>query len=157
MAPAEASPRKIRLLTALVLFGTFVVGVIGGAGLCRWLGPPAPPHPPPHFQPGHLGPFAELGLSGEQERRAREIMERHRPELEAILHETFPKVRAINERMARELREVLTPEQRSKLDEIEARRPPPPPPGFPPPPPPPFGIAPPPPPPFGILPPPRGQ
>lgn len=148
MAPVEASPRKIRLLTALLLLGTFAVGVVGGAGLCRWLGPPPPPHPP-HFRPGPLGPFGELDLSGQQELKARQIIERHRPELEAILHETFPRVRAIHERMAGELREVLTPEQRAKLDEIEARGPPPPPPGFPPHPPPPFGILPPPPPPAG--------
>lgn len=74
------------------------------------------------------------------------ILERHRPDLEAILRETFPRVRAISELTEREVRAILTPEQQRQLDQLKARRRPPPPgpppsgvelpgpPGFPPPP-----------------------
>jgi hypothetical protein len=134
-----SSPRKIRLLTALLLVATFAAGTVTGAGICRFLGPPPPPPPP-----GFVGPLAELGLTAGQQIQARGIQERHRHELDAIIRETFPRVRAIIDQMRREVREILTPAQRARLDEIEARQPPPPPPGAPPGPPGPPGFLPPP-------------
>jgi hypothetical protein len=122
MKQTETSPRRVRLMTALLLAATFAAGTAAGAGLCRWA---APCHGPPGPPPFALEQFRELGLSPDQQSRAREIAERHRPELEEILRATFPKVRAIHEQMGKELRERLTAEQRTKLDEIEARRPPP--------------------------------
>jgi hypothetical protein len=150
----ERSPRQIRLLTALLLFGTFLFGAVAGAGFSRWnLMPPPPPRPAP-FLPG---PPGALKLTPEQEAKARAITEHHRPQLEALLRANFPKVQAINEQMEKELRELLTPEQIAILDDMKAHRPPMPPgppppgdPGFMPPPgggPPPWppGLAPPPP------------
>ena len=163
----ERSPRQIRLLTALLLFGTFLFGAVAGTGFSRWN------HMPPHLRrpsaPFLPGPPGALSLTPEQEAKAHEITERYRPQLEAILRANFPKVQALNEQMEKELRELLTPEQTKILDEMKAHRPPMPPwgtmppgagppppgdPGFMPPPgggPPPWppGLAPPPPPPFG--------
>jgi hypothetical protein len=143
MTHDETSPRAIRLMTALLLVATFAAGTGAGAGIARWVGPDRHgPLPPRMFGPEH---FEELGLSADQREQARQISEQHRPELEAILRETFPKVRAINEQMEQELRDKLTAEQRAKLDQIKARRPPPPPPGSqfaPGPPPGPFGMPP---------------
>jgi len=136
MAANERGPRQIALLTALLLLGTFAAGIALGAGLCRWLSaPPLPPrHGPPPQGPPLPGPFGELGLAPEQERRAREIADRHRPELEAIIRETFPRVRAVNDKMEQELRTILTPEQQLRLDELKAQLPLPGVPGGPPPP-----------------------
>lgn len=128
MAPVR-SPRQIRLLTALLLLATFAVGVVTGAGILFLLGPPMPPPPPP---PPFFAPLAGLDLTPTQQRQARAIQERHRPELDALVREAFPRVRAINDQMRQELRAILTPAQRAKLDEMDARRPPPPPPGAPP-------------------------
>jgi len=121
MSP-ERTPRQIRLLTALLLFATFVLGIVAGVGLSQWIriGLP-PPRPPAPFLPG---PPGALKLTPEQEAKAREITERYRPQLEAIVREGFPKVKAINEKMENELREILSPEQRKALDEIKAHRPP---------------------------------
>ena len=135
MATTETSPRTVRLLTAVLLVAMFAAGTATGVGLCRWistssgqaLGPPPPPPPLP---------VEELGLTAEQRQKVQDIVERHRPELEAILQDAYPKARAINERIEKEVREVLTPEQRTKLDQLKALRPPPPPgppPGLPPP------------------------
>jgi Spy/CpxP family protein refolding chaperone len=120
----EPSPRQVRLLTVLLLFGTFVLGAVAGAGLTRWtsLPPPHSPRPAP-FLPG---PPGALRLTPEQEAKARAITDRYRPELEAVWRESMPKVKAINEKMEQELREVLTPEQQKALDEMKAHRPPPP-------------------------------
>lgn len=144
MAESDPTPRTVRLMTALLLVGTFAAGTVTGAGLLRWMGPPPPPGPHgpfgPHGPPGMPpAPFPadELGLTPEQRQKAAEIMERHRPELENLIRATFPRVREINEQIEREIAEILTPEQRAKLEQIKATRPPPPPPMPPPPMPPP--------------------
>jgi hypothetical protein len=118
----ERTPRQIRLLTALLLFGTFVFGAIAGAGLTRWTSFT----PPPLLRPAPFlpGPPGALKLTTEQEAKARAITDRYRPELEAVWRESMPKVRAINEKMEKELREVLTSEQQKTLDEMKAHRPP---------------------------------
>lgn len=134
--PPARGPRSVRLLTALLLVATFAVGTVTGAGICRALGPPPPPHPPHPPPPPFVALISGLELTPRQQEQARAIQERHRPELDALLRQAFPRVRAINDEMRRELREILTPAQRAKLDEMDARRPPPPPggPPFPPPP-----------------------
>jgi Spy/CpxP family protein refolding chaperone len=122
MTSSEPSaPRSIRLLTALLLVAMFASGTLTGAALTLWVRPDhhGPPGPPPF---GPL-PIDELGLSPEQQRRADAIFERHRPELDAILQEGFPKVRKVNDQIESEIREILTPEQRTRLDELKARRP----------------------------------
>jgi Spy/CpxP family protein refolding chaperone len=134
MATTEASPRTVRLLTAVLLVAMFAAGTATGVGLCRWISASsghAPPPPPPAPLP-----VEELGLTAEQRQKVQEIVERHRAELEAILRDAYPKARAVNEQIEKEVRELLTPEQRTKLDELKAHRPPPPP-GPPPGPPPP--------------------
>lgn len=115
------TPRQIRLLTALLLFGTFMFGMVAGVGLAKWIHSPVRHHPPTPFLPG---PASALKLTPAQEAKAHEISERYRPQLEAILREGFPKVKAINEKMENELREILSPEQRKTLDEMKAHRPP---------------------------------
>jgi uncharacterized membrane protein len=156
MTTSERSPRQIRLVTALVLFGTFLLGAAAGVGLTRSSAPPRPPRPPAPFLPG---PPGALHMSPEQEAKARDITERYRPKLEAVWRESFPKLQALNEQMEKELREILSPEQRQQLDEMKAHRPPPPGgppmggPGGPPPPPPGAGFGPP---PGGPPPPPMG-
>lgn len=158
MTRAEASPRTVRWMSALVLVGTFAAGTVTGAGVCRWASNAQSaqrPPPPPMTAPL---PLHELELTPEQRVKVHAVFERHRPELETILRESFPKVRSINEKIEAEVRELLTPEQRARLDQIKARRPAPPgpppgpPPGTipdqgnpPPPPPGPWGMPPPPP------------
>ena len=118
----ERSPRQIRLLTALLLFGTFLFGAVAGAGLSHWNR--RSPHPLRPHVPFLPGPPGALNLTTVQEAKAHEITERYRPQLEAILRANFPKVQALNEQMEKELRALLTPEQNRILDEMKARRPP---------------------------------
>jgi hypothetical protein len=136
---ADPNPRRLHLWTALVLVAVFAAGTATGAGLA-WALRPAPPgpgrsRPPPDGMPPFL---SELGLSPDQAARARAIAERHRPELEEAIQETFPRVRAIQDQVDREIRALLDPEQVARFDELRSRRPPlrgmggpPPPPGFP--------------------------
>ena len=116
----ERSPRQIRLLTALLLFGTFLLGAVAGTGFSRWNHLPRHPIRQAPFLPG---PAGALNLTPQQEAKSHEITERYRPQLETILRANFPKVQAINEQMEKELREILTPEQIKILDEMTAHRP----------------------------------
>jgi len=152
MPPAEASPRRIHLLSAAIVLASFLAGAATGVGFYRWVAPHGPPPRERFSLPPH---FAALGLSPEQERQAAAILERHRPEMDALIRESYPRMQAIVERTHDELRQILTPAQRARFEEIEKRRPPreghpggpggpglpppggPPPPGAPPPPPPP--------------------
>ena len=82
-------------------------------------GPPFPPAGAP-LPPGLAG----LDLTPEQEKIARALMEKRRPEMEAVLRETFPRFEAIRRQFEAELRPILTEAQVRKLD---AHRPEPPP------------------------------
>ena len=118
MLKSEVTTR-IRLISGLILFFTFSAGVLVGAGVDRY------------FRPHRMGPpilrlpLGELELTPDQDARVRAIIDAHRAELEGIVRSSFPRVRAIHERIDAEVRAILTPEQRRRLDEIQARRPPP--------------------------------
>ena len=44
-------------------------------------------------------------------------------DMDAVMQQSLPRIRVINERVEQELREVLTPEQRDRLDALRRRRP----------------------------------
>lgn len=132
---ADVSSRRLHLWTALVLVAVFAAGVATGVGVLRAFCPPLhggrPGRPP---GPGGMPPFvAELGLTPDQQGRVQSIVDGHRAEIEAAVRETFPRVRAIQDRVDAEIRAVLTPEQAARFDALRARRPPGPGPGGPPP------------------------
>ena len=138
---ADAPPRRIHVWSGLLVLGVFLAGAVTGAGVVTWLRPPGfPPGLPPRAA-GLPPPLAELGLTLEQQAKARAIAEKYRPALEAVLQESFPRIREVQEQMDRELRSVLTEAQAKRFDELRLRRPPLPgglgprgPPGFPTPP-----------------------
>jgi hypothetical protein len=117
MATNETSPSRIRILAALLLFGVFFAGAVTGAGLYYWLVPVRSFDRPP----GLPGPFSELDLSKEQERQVHKIFDKHHPELDAILRETFPKARKVFDKIDADIRVILTTEQRKKLDAFKRK------------------------------------
>jgi Spy/CpxP family protein refolding chaperone len=130
MMSEEASPRRLRLITAGVLAATFGLGVITGSGIGSWVAAERREAADDDLPRGPW-PLRQLDLSEEQRTRIHEIFERHRPKLDAVLRESFPLVRPIHEAIDSEIREVLTPEQRIQFDQLKERRPFPPP-GLPP-------------------------
>jgi Spy/CpxP family protein refolding chaperone len=104
-------------LAALALASMFAVGAACGVLADRTvLGPPL------HRFEFPLGggvmlrdPFGELGLSAEQRKRIDAVFERHHTELDAVVRESEPKMRALSEKMDREMEGILTPEQRERL------------------------------------------
>ena len=96
--------------TALLLL-VFVSGAATGAALMRLLYAPRAPRTDrvsPMTPPG----LEDLGLTKEQQRKAHEIGEKYRPQLEAIRKEIAPRVEKIHGKMQRELFAILTPAQR---------------------------------------------
>ena len=117
MPSRELSPRAVRTITVLLFVATFAAGTLAGAGFLRWTTHHSPPEPP-----GPL-PFWELDLTTEQQEKTKQIFEKYRPELDIILQDAFPKVRAINDKIEGEVREILTEPQKQKLDKLKANRP----------------------------------
>jgi Spy/CpxP family protein refolding chaperone len=122
----------LKSMSALVLVLVFAAGTLFGAGLMRWNRPGPPPH-----GPGPIDAMIhELDLDGDQIAALHEIERAHRPQLDAIMRETQPRVRDVLFSIEDDLRPKLRPDQIRKLEEWRARRPPlPPGPPLPPPPP----------------------
>src|SRR4051812_3248798 len=117
MGTTDSGSRKLRLVTALLLAGVFAAGALTGAGVDRWasLVRPLPLKPYPQF-------VHDLHPSPEQDLKAREIGERYRPKLEAILQEIEPRVMAVQDEMEAELSQILDEEQRRRLADFQAQR-----------------------------------
>lgn len=126
------SPHQGAKLRGLgVLAVVFLAGGTGGFALARAVSPPAPAAVTMEAAgpevvsmeaagPGTLPPplLDELGATAEQRAAIERIVERYRPRTEALLRQTFPALRAITDSVDREIRAVLTPEQRAKLDRL---------------------------------------
>ncbi len=139
MSRSESSRWSARIFAAIYILAIFSVGIAAGAGLHRLLVPrparQATPKPPMF---GPL-PLEDLGLTTAQWQQVRKIMERHRPAFDKVLKETYPKVRAVTAKIDRDIRKILTAEQRQRLDRLRSMGGPPPHGHRPPPGPPPFG------------------
>ena len=136
----------LRLMSGFVLVGVFAAGALFGAALIRFMGPhPAaherrPPGPPgmppgpPGGPPG--GPIEamthELDLDAHQVDQLRAIADSHRAELETIMRDAQPRLRAVLDSIENEMTPHLRPDQVEKLQQWRKRRPPPPMPGGPP-------------------------
>jgi hypothetical protein len=122
--PANESPARIRLATAGVVIGVFLAGALVGAGVERWSRSRAELSELP--SPRGFGvflPLESLELTPEQQGKVDAILERHQQELETILRASYPRAKAVGDRLDAEIQAVLTPEQRRKFAALK-RRPP---------------------------------
>lgn len=121
---AEITPSRIHLLSGLIFLVVFLAGAATGAGTYAWLRPPGPPMPR-HHRPGGLPPpWDELGLTTEQQEKARPIFEQYRAAVESAVQSTLPQVRAAQQQLEKDLRPILTEAQATRLAQIQQRRPP---------------------------------
>jgi Spy/CpxP family protein refolding chaperone len=104
-------------LAALALSSVFAVGAACGVLAQRTLFEPSL-----HRFEVPLGrdvllrdPFGVVDLSAEQRKKIDAVFERHHTELDTLMAESEPKMRALSEKMDREVQEILTPEQRERL------------------------------------------
>ncbi|MDY7226975.1 Spy/CpxP family protein refolding chaperone [Hyalangium rubrum] len=135
MSP-EPSRRRVRWMSGLLLAGMFGAGVLTGLGLA----PSGGPQPPGAGRDGDpVFPYREIGLSAEQEAQVRDILVRNQPRMDQLMAQVLPPVQALSAEIEQQVLQVLTPEQRQRLEKFKADHPPPVVPGMGPPPPPPPG------------------
>ena len=116
---------KLRIQGTVLIIVIFVVGVLAGSAAERVRASREKPMRP-FRQPGELPrPFARLDLTEEQRTQISDIFESSRPRADSVLQELMPHLRAINDSIQAEIREVLTPEQVEVLEtEFERGMPP---------------------------------
>ena len=128
MSKIELSTRMVRVLAAVILAATFILGAAAGAAIWHSLMKQPFGPPPPQDMPR---PMKGLNLTPEQQTAFDSIFEKYRPKLDEILEASFPKIREVKDEMDKELRALLTPEQQKIFDEMVEKFPPLPPRGFP--------------------------
>lgn len=120
MTSPTACPWVNRGLVVAILALLFAAGVGTGYGYALWS---RTPEKAPADKPlVGLHYYSSLGLTTAQERSIQEIYQKYRPDLDAVLQESRPRVRVIHEKIEQEIRVILTPDQVRRLDEHKARR-----------------------------------
>jgi Spy/CpxP family protein refolding chaperone len=107
---------RARRRAAVVLIATFLAGGLAGAGV-EHLRAGAAPHGPPPFEMPLPPFFEELDLTDDQRTRIIAVLEGRRGEMDAVMSEVFPRMRAIGDSIDAEIRSILTPAQREKFDQ----------------------------------------
>ena len=112
--------KRWQALVALVCL--FALGVVAGglgAHLYYARSLERPPGPPPFFG-GPLGPRLErhLELTPEQTVELRRILDETRREAEAMRRELAPRMREVMRRSEERIRQILTPEQERRFEEL---------------------------------------
>ena len=117
------SPRRVWVLATVALLLAFVAGGLAGAAWERW------DHRQERRHERGRGErdFGErlkqrYGLSDEQARRVDSIVQRRRPRVDSLMATVQPRIRAAFDSTSAEIRVLLTPEQRVKFDQDQARR-----------------------------------
>ena len=120
------SPRRVWLLSTVVLVLTFVAGSLAGAAWERHHRTEARRHEGGRGGRGdrHFGEMLKerYGLSDEQAARVEAIVQRRRPRVDSLMATVQPRVRAMFDSTNAEIRVLLTPEQRVKFDRDQERR-----------------------------------
>ena len=127
------------LLAASLLLVTLLFGVIGGVALDRWLLRPGVHASGPRvaiprrmgeqrFDPARLrsefgGQLArELGLTADQRARVDSILQRQQARSRALMRQMAPELQRLADSTRAELREVLTPGQWERMQQLRAER-----------------------------------
>ena len=98
----------------------FALGAAAGAWAQRVGGPRRGFMPPPPAKIVRRLDRA-LGFDETQRKAVLELLERRRPEAEALHKETFAKMEELRRSVHADIRLLLRPEQQTKLDELSAR------------------------------------
>ena len=112
--------RRPRVRAAVTLVATFLAGAATAAAVMIAIGPP---HPRGRGLPP---PLSELGLTPAQAAEAQRIIDANGPAVEEVLRDVRPRLREVQDRVELQIREILTEEQRRRLDVLKEHAPPPP-------------------------------
>jgi hypothetical protein len=110
---ADRSILRARSIAGATLAVIFATGVLTGLLLAPLLRPRGAPPLPPGYE--------SLGLTAGQHAQALAVIDSHGPEVERALSDVQPRLRVIHDQVERELRALLTDEQRARLDRMPRR------------------------------------
>jgi Spy/CpxP family protein refolding chaperone len=111
------SGNRERLVAALVLVVVFVAGLLTGAWGSHFVRPGRFGDPRPRFGAHRDQPFVEgLDLTAAQHAKVDTILARRRAEMDAFWRGPGLQLRAIVDSTREDIRAVLTPDQRAKMD-----------------------------------------
>lgn len=121
------SPKVLAWLSVLFAFIVGIASGFIGAELMRRRGHPDFHRRGPHQHQRLVGPLlerfaGELELSVEQEHAVREILDRGRDEIQAMRRELRPKMDRIHRSLEEDIAALLSPEQRSRYEDMLKRR-----------------------------------
>ena len=137
MIPPSTGGSRARWTALALLLLAFVAGALGGVAADRLLGTPpgdAATGPPPRAgslrpgaRPGAIFPAGvqlarELDLSTEQRRRIQVILAQERMKADSVMRAVRPLLQARYDSSLQAVREVLTPEQRERFDQLREER-----------------------------------
>jgi hypothetical protein len=100
----------------LLLLAVFAAGVAAGVGLDRAVTTGSKLET--RLSTGMPEVLVRLGLTAEQRRAVDSLLERSRPRAQAAMAEMVPRLGAIADSLDAELRQILTPAQRARLDSL---------------------------------------
>jgi hypothetical protein len=110
-----------KIVAAVTVLGVFVAGVVVGFSVDRMT---QPKKILKTYIAGDIpGMLEKLDLTSAQRTRANEILERQSPAAEAVLRSTAERLRLIADSLDAELRAILTPAQRARMDSLRPARP----------------------------------
>lgn len=112
--------RRPRAMAALLLIAVFLAGIAVGFTLHRVIRPR--PRIMATLSADMSGVLEKLDLSAEQRARVDSIMQRRAPATEIMMGEVTERLRSISDSLDRELRTILTPAQRQRLDSLRSGR-----------------------------------
>jgi Spy/CpxP family protein refolding chaperone len=117
---------RIRVQGIALLVLAFLSGAVAGGAVerVRDRRPPRGARAELAFLKGPNGlpvAFEKLDLTPAQRQEITQILERRRPVTDSILRSSLPRLRAVMDSTRSEIRSVLTPTQRAKLDQIFGR------------------------------------
>ncbi|HJR63638.1 MAG TPA: hypothetical protein VJ803_08030 [Gemmatimonadaceae bacterium] len=112
-------PHRPRLIAVALLSAVFAAGVAVGYTLHRLMRPQLQMRSA--ITADMSGVLEKLDLTPAQRAQADSIFERRAPATEATMHEVAGRLRAISDSLDRELRSILTAEQRARLDSLRSR------------------------------------
>ena len=126
-----SSTGKLRLLSLVVLVGTFLAGSLAGAAFTRVVTadaaePDAVRAPEKQAQPPERKKrrsiFDELGLTPQQDSQIRAIMRQTEPKTDSMWREFHPRIRAVIDSANAQIDSVLEPAQRDQLKKWRQER-----------------------------------